>query len=43
MADLLEAVGAGRVAVTPDLPFYHPSLLANVNDPATLSALDAAG
>lgn len=42
LRELLAAVGATTVPVTPDLPFYHGRLLANLNDPATLSALDSA-
>jgi len=38
---LLETVGAATVAVTPDLPFYHPRLLWNVNDPAARAELES--
>lgn len=42
LRELLAAVGAATIPVTPDLPFYHGRLLANLNDPAALSALDSA-
>ena len=42
MAGLLDAVGAQRVPITPDLPLYRPNLLTNINDPATLQAEEAA-
>jgi len=42
MAALLDAVRTQRVPITPDLPLYRPNLLANINDPATLRAEEAA-
>ncbi|MBP1774945.1 MAG: molybdopterin-guanine dinucleotide biosynthesis protein [candidate division NC10 bacterium] len=42
MTALLDAVGCRRVPITPDLPFYHHDLLANINDPATLRSGGAA-
>lgn len=40
MAALLDTVHAQRVPITPDLPFFRPGLLTNINDPATLRAED---
>ena len=42
LRELLASVGATVVPITPDLPFYSGQLLANLNDPAALSALDPA-
>lgn len=42
MAVLLDAVSAQRVTITPDLSFYRPNLLTNINTPATLRAAEAA-
>ena len=38
---LLNTVGAASVPLTPDLPFFHPRLLWNVNDPAALAELES--
>jgi len=36
MVDLLAALEATEVPITPDLPFWHDDLLANINTPADL-------
>jgi molybdenum cofactor guanylyltransferase len=39
LRDVLEELKADILDITPDLPFYHPSLLVNVNDPSAYSCL----
>jgi len=42
LGSFFDAVSAQRVTITPDLSFYRPNLLTNINTPATLRAAEAA-
>lgn len=37
LVDALDRIGASFVDITPALPFYHPDLFLNVNDPDALA------
>jgi molybdopterin-guanine dinucleotide biosynthesis protein A len=39
MRSLLSIVEAQFVPITASLPFYHPDILRNINDPAALGGL----
>ncbi len=41
LSDLLNSLRTAVVPITPDLPFYRPHLLQNINDPKSLQALNS--
>lgn len=43
LTDFLDAIGASIVDITPDLPFFRPGLLDNINDPNDVARTAAPG